>query len=460
MQAASSIQPTDQTSEPAELRRCLTAVDLTLLGIGAIIGAGIFVITGIAAATQAGPGIVLSYILAGIACIFCALSYAELASSVGGCGSAYGYAYAAGIGRFAAWIIGWNLLMEYGMNAVIISIGWSGYVEHFLSAIGIILPRSLVTDPFHGGIVNLPAMTILIALAGLLSVGTKRGALFNNIIVYIKLAVIALFIVVGVTHVNTENWHPFLPFGAQGVVNGAGLIFFAFIGFDAVSTAGDEAKNPKRDLPIGILASLAICTIVYVVVAGILTGLMQYPTLNVTSPVATALLNYGHHFTAEVVAIGAIAGLTTATLAFYYGFTRVYIAMSRDGFLPAQAAKLHIKSGAPRRLIWSAAIVMSICAGFFPITQIANLVNIGTLAIFIAVCISVIVLRVTKPDMPRPFKAPWSPYFPMIGIALCMYLMSSLPALTWLGFALWTTAGVIMYYAYSKASNLRKDAIK
>ncbi len=452
MQTAATIQ----SDNPVELRRCLSALDLTLLGIGAIIGAGIFVITGIAAATQAGPGIILSYILAGVACIFCAFSYAELASSVGGCGSAYGYAYAAGIGSFAAWLIGWNLLMEYGMNAVIISIGWSGYVDHFLSAIGIVLPKSLVNDPFHGGIVNLPAIVILLTLATLLSVGTKQSTAFNNIIVYIKLAVIVLFIAVGMTHVNTDNWHPFLPFGAQGIVNGAGLIFFAFIGFDAVSTAGDEAKNPKRDLPIGILASLIACTIVYVIVAGILTGLMQYQTLNITSPVATALINYGHHFTAEVVAIGAIAGLTTATLAFYYGFTRVYLAMSRDGFLPEKAAKLHVKSGTPRRLIWSAALIMSICAGFFPITQIANLVNIGTLAVFSAVCISVLVLRMTKPDMPRPFKAPLSPYFPLLGIALCVYLMFSLPALTWINFTLWMAAGVIIYFAYSKASNLRK----
>lgn len=450
MQTAPSIE----TNNPAELRRCLSALDLTLLGIGAIIGAGIFVITGIAAATQAGPGIVLSYILAGVACIFCAFSYAELASSVGGCGSAYGYAYAAGIGSFAAWLIGWNLLMEYGMNSVIIAIGWSGYVDHFLSAIGIVLPKSLVTDPFHGGIVNLPAIFILIALASLLSIGTKQSTAFNNIIVYIKLAVIALFIVVGMTHVNTHNWHPFLPFGPQGIVNGAGLIFFAFIGFDAVSTAGDEAKNPKRDLPIGIIASLLACTVVYVIVAGILTGLMQYQTLNISSPVATALINYGHYFTAEVVAVGAIAGLTTATLAFYYGFTRVYIAMSRDGFLPQKAAKLH-KSGTPRRLIWSAAIIMSICAGFLPITQIANLVNIGTLAVFSAVCVSVMVLRMTKPHMPRPFKTPWNPYFPLIGIALCLYLMLSLPGFTWFGFSLWTLAGIIIYYTYSKASNLR-----
>lgn len=459
MQATSSIQPIVQpTSDSAELRRCLSALDLTLLGIGAIIGAGIFVITGIAAATQAGPGIILSYVLAAIACIFCAFSYAELASSVGGCGSAYGYAYAAGIGRFVAWIIGWNLLMEYGMNAVIISIGWSGYVEHFLSAIGMTLPKSLVTDPFHGGTINLPAIIIIIALASLLSVGTKRSALFNNVIVYVKLAVIVLFIGVGFTHIDTHNWHPFLPYGAQGIVNGAGLIFFAFIGFDAVSTAGDEAKNPKRDLPIGIIASLIICTIVYVMVAGVLTGLMHYSTLNISSPVATALLNYGHHFTAEIVAVGAIAGLTTATLAFYYGFTRVYIAMARDGFLPEKSATLHSKSGTPRKLIWSAAIVMSIGAGFFPIAQIANLVNIGTLAVFAAVCLSVLVLRVTKPNMPRPFKTPFNPYFPLAGIGLCFYLMSTLPIITWMGFGLWVAAGVVLYYSYSKAGNLRKHA--
>lgn len=457
MQAVSELPHITKANDQAELRRCLSALDLTLLGIGAIIGAGIFVMTGIAAATQAGPGIIFSYILAGAACTFCALAYAELASSIGGCGSAYGYAYA-GIGRLAAWLIGWDLLLEYGMDAATISIGWSGYVDHTLAAMGLQLPKALVTDPFNGGIINLPAVIIILTLGSILSISTKKGALFNNIIVYIKLAVIALFIGVGVTHFDSNNWHPFLPFGAQGIVNGAGLIFFAYIGFDAVSTAGEESKNPKRDLPIGILASLVICTVVYVIVAGILTGIMPYPSLNVSSPVATALLQFGHSYSAEIVAFGAIAGLTTATMAMYYGFTRVFLAMSRDGFLPESAAKIHAKSGTPRRLIWSAAVVMSICAGFFPIVQIANLVNIGTLAAFVAVCVSVIILRYKKPNMARPFKMPFGVLLSVIGSALCIYLMCALPSITWISFFLWTVAGVVLYYAYSKKSNLLKDA--
>lgn len=452
------IQPAvSQTNEPAELRRCLSALDLTLLGIGAIIGAGIFVITGIAAATQAGPGIILSYILAGVACTFCALAYAELASSIGGCGSAYGYAYA-GLGRLAAWLIGWDLLLEYGMDTATISIGWSGYVEHTLAAMGLALPKSLVTDPFNGGIVNLPSIVIILLLGMILSIGTKKSAFFNNLIVFIKLAVIALFIGVGITHFDANNWHPFLPFGVQGVVNGAGLIFFAYIGFDAVSTAGDEAKNPKRDLPIGIIGSLLVCTVVYVIVAGILTGISYYPSLNTKSPVAESLVQFGHHYSAQIVAFGAIAGLTTATMAMYYGFTRVFLAMARDGFLPEKTARIHAKSGTPRRLIWGAAIIMSISAGFFPITHIANLVNIGTLAAFVAVCMSVIILRYTKPDMPRPFKMPWGIALSIVGALLCIYLMISLPMITWASFAIWTAAGFILYYAYSKAGNLQKDA--
>ena len=457
MQAVTPLPSISQANEKIELRRCLSALDLTLLGIGAIVGAGIFVITGIAAATQAGPGIIFSYILAGAACTFCALAYAELASSIGGCGSAYGYAYA-GIGRLAAWIIGWDLLLEYGMDTATISIGWSGYVEHTLAAMHIPLPKSLAADPFHGGVINLPAVVIIFALASILSISTKKGALFNNIIVYIKLAVIALFIGVGVTHFDVNNWQPFLPFGVQGIVNGAGLIFFAYIGFDAVSTAGDEAKNPKRDLPIGILASLVVCTVVYVTVAGVLTGIMYYPSLNVSSPVALALVQFGHHYTAQIVAFGAIAGLTTATLAMYYGFTRVFLAMARDGFLPQSAAKIHPESGTPRRLIWSAAFVISICAGLFPITHIANLVNIGTLAAFVAVCISVIILRYKKPDMPRPFKMPYGVALSLVGILLCAYLMTSLPGITWASFLLWTVIGLVIYFAYSKKSNLLTDA--
>lgn len=439
-----------------QLRRCLTSFDLTMLGIGAIIGAGIFVLTGVAAATQAGPAIIISYLLAAFACALAALSYAELASSFGGCGGAYGYAYA-GIGECIAWIIGWDLLLEYGMDAATVSIGWSGYFQNALHAIGISLPRALTIDPFHGGIINLPAVAVIFVLALVLSAGVKQSARFNEIIVYIKLFVIALFIGIGSFYFKPNNWHPFMPFGSQGIVNGAGLIFFAYIGFDTVSTAGEETKNPQRDLPIGIIASLLICTVIYILVAGLLTGISYYPSLNVSSPVANSLLSLGYKFSSEIVAIGAIAGLTTAILAMYYGFSRVFLAMARDGLLPKMFVKLHAKSQTPRRLIWLVGTIMAVAAGIFPINDIANLVNIGTLAAFIAVCISVIVLRYTKPDLHRPFKTPLMPVVPLLGIVMCAYLMSHLPLITWLSFGLWTSIGLVIYFGYSQFTSLLEN---
>jgi APA family basic amino acid/polyamine antiporter len=448
------IKPIQETkNQNMELRKCLTATDLTLLGIGAIIGAGIFVLTGIAAATQAGPAIILSYLLASVACGFSALAYAELASSIGGCGSAYGYAFA-GIGELIAWIIGWDLLLEYGMDVATISIGWGGYFQNALQAIGLALPKALVTDPFHGGLINLPAVLIIFVVAGVLSFGVKESARINTIIVYIKLFVIAIFLAIGAFYFNPENWKPFFPFGTQGIVNGAGLIFFAYIGFDAVSTAAEETRNPHRDLPIGIIASLLICTVIYIAVAGILTGIMYYPELNISSPVAVSLIKLGYHFAAEIVAVGAIAGLTTAILAMYYGFTRIYLAMARDGLLPKLFVKIHPGSRSPRQLVWFVGGIMAAIAGFFPINQIANIVNIGTLAAFSAVCCSVIVLRYTKPDMPRPFKTPLSPLIPFMGILLCFYLMSSLPRVTWISFFIWTAIGLVIYFSYSRSNSV------
>ncbi len=447
----------NQDGDKQSLRRCLTAFDLTMLGIGAIIGAGIFVLTGIAAATHAGPAIIFSYLLAALACAFAAFSYAELASSFGGCGGAYGYAYA-GIGECFAWIIGWDLLLEYGMDAATVSVGWSAYLQNSLHAIGMTIPHALTVGPFHGGIMNLPAMLVIFLIAGILSIGAKGSARFNEWIVYIKLLVIALFLGIGMFYFKTENWHPFIPFGAQGIVNGAGLIFFAYIGFDSVSTAGEEAINPQRSLPIGIIASLAICTLIYVAVAGILTGIAYYPTLNVSSPVAMALLKLGHKFSSEIVAIGAIAGLTTAILTMYFGFTRVFLAMSRDGLLPKQFIKLHEKSQTPRRLIWIGGIIMAIVAGIFPINEIANLVNIGALAAFVAVCGSVIVLRYTKPDLHRPFRT-WSPIVPLLGILLCGYLMCNLPSATWISFGIWTLAGLFIYFGYSRFNSLMEKPV-
>ena len=444
---------THYSNDTVRLRRCLTAMDLTMMGVGAIIGAGIFVLTGIAAATQAGPAVIFSYLLAGVACGFSAFAYAELAASVGGCGSAYGYAYAS-LGELIAWLIGWDLLLEYGMDGATVSIGWAGYVNDALRAVGVNLPAQFLTDPFHGGILNLPAVLIIITLATILSIGVKQSIRFNRIIVYIKLTVIALFIIIGFYTFDIKKWSPFLPFGYQGIVNGAGLIFFAYIGFDAVSTATEEAISPKRDIPIGIIASLFICTLVYIVFAGLLTGMMSYTQLNVTSPVAAALIHAGYTFMAEVISLGAIAGLTTVILVMLYGASRVFLAMARDGLLPKFFMKIHDKSQTPRRLIWSLAVIMSFIAGMVPINQVASLVNMGTLAAFVVVSIGVIVLRITRPDMPRPFRTPFSPLVPGLGVALSFYLMCSLPAITWWSFGLWTLVGIFIYFGYSRFNSL------
>lgn len=437
------------------LLRCLTALDLTMLGIGAIIGAGIFVLTGIAAATQAGPGIIVSFLLASIVGGFCALAYAELAASIGGCGSAYGYAFAS-LGELIAWIIGWDLLLEYGMDVATVSIGWSGYFVNALHAFGISLPKMLTTDYSNGGLINLPAISIIFSLAYILTIGVQQSTRFNNIVVFIKLLVVGLFIAVGALYFDSKNWHPFLPFGTQGIINGAGFIFFAYIGFDAVSTAAEETIRPQRDLPIGIIASLIICTLVYMVVAGVLTGIASYPTLNNTSPVAVTLFKLGNHVVGEIIALGAIAGLTTTILVFFYGLTRISLAMARDGLLPRFFGKIDQKSRTPRQLIWCVAMIMATIAGFFPIEQIANLVNIGTLAAFAVVCMIVIVLHYTKPDMPRPFKMPLSPIVPGIGFVLCFYLMFSLPLITWVSFLVWTLMGLAIYFAYSRNNSIVK----
>jgi APA family basic amino acid/polyamine antiporter len=445
---------TDQS--PSELRRCLTAFDLTLLGIGAVIGAGIFVLTGIAAAVHSGPAIIVSYILAGLACAFSALSYAELAASIGGCGSAYGYAYV-GFGELMAWIIGWDLLLEYGVSCSAVAIGWSGYVINGLQAINIHLPRDLILTPHNGGLINLPAVLIVLMISVLLALGVRKSARFNAVIVSIKLFAIAVFMVAATRHFNVQLWHPFMPFGWGGVVSGAALIFFAYIGFDAVSTSAEEAINPQRDLPIGIIASLTISTLLYVLVAGLLTGITRYSNLNVSSPVAEALLQLNLHFAAGVVAVGAIAGLTTVILVMYYGFTRVFLAMARDGLLPAFFAKVNPQTKTPVRLILIVGVVMAIIAGFTPMQNIAELVNIGTLAAFILVCGGVIILRYTQPNMPRPFKTPWSPVVPALGILLCAYLIAHLDVVTWWRFLIWMLIGFVVYFWFSrKHSRLNK----
>ena len=439
------------------LKRCLSAWDLTFLGVGAIIGTGIFVLTGIAAATQAGPAVVLSFIIAGLACAFAALSYAELSSAVGGCGSAYGYSYAA-FGELIAFIIGWDLLLEYGISVAAVANGWSGYFNNALTAIGIPLPDMLTKAPKLGGLINLPASAIILLLMGLLIMGVKHSAKANNAMVAVKLITISRFIGIAVFNVHPDNWHPFMPFGwfqtlpdgkTTGVLAGSSLVFFAYVGFDAVSTAAEEAKNPQRDLPFGIVTSLAFCTVIYIIVAGLLTGVVPYTELNVSSPVAHALTLIGFNGASALISTGVIAGLTTVMLVLYYGLTRIIFAMSRDGLLSPFFSKVNVKTQTPVRVIVLCGVIIALIAGFMPLGDLAELVNIGTLAAFVLVCLGTIVLRITKPDMERPFRTPFSPLFPVLGMLSCGALMAFLPAITWLRFVIWLVIGLIVYFSYS-----------
>lgn len=439
------------------LKKCLTAFDLALLGIGCAIGTGIFVLTGIAAATQAGPAVVLSFIFAGVASGFAALSYAELASAVGGSGSAYGYSYVA-FGEFFAWVIGWILLLEYGVGAAAVANGWSGYFINTLANFHIDIPEAWTKAPSLGGIINLPAFAIIWLLTILLIAGVKESARFNNIIVAVKLSTIVIFIAIASLHLNTDNWQPFMPFGwfdtledgkTIGVLAGASLVFFAYFGFDAVSTAADEAKNPQRDLPIGLLASLTFCTIVYILVSAVLTGVVPYTELNVSSPVAWALTKLGYTWSSTLVATGVLAGLITVLLVLLYGLTRILFAMSRDGLISPVFSKVDPDRQTPVRIILMCGFVVSLVAGFFPLGALAETVNIGTLASFVMVCVGVMVMRVRHPNLHRPFKNPLNPVIPVLGVISCTALMTFLPAGTWHRFLLWVAAGIVFYFVYS-----------
>lgn len=435
------------------LARSLGRWDLVFIGIGAIIGAGVFVLTGTAAATKAGPALVLSFVVAGFACAFSALAYAELAAAVGGSGSAYGYAYAT-LGESFAWIIGWALILEYGMAISAVASAWSGYVQNMLAAAGIHLPPELVKTPFEGGIVNLPASAIIVVLGCLLAMGARSSSNANGAIVVIKLLALLVFMLVAVGDVDPANWHPFMPFGWSGVMQGAAYIFFAYIGFDAVSTAADEAHNPARDLPFGILGSLALCTVIYILVAGLLTGIAPYTTLNVSSPVADALLQHNHRIAAAFVAAGAIAGLTSVMLVMYFGQTRILHAMSRDRLLPEALARVSPTTRVPLIAIALVGVITALVAGFAPIGAIAELVNIGTLSAFAVVCLGVIVLRRMHPNLHRPFRTPYSPLIPALGFLFCVYLMFNLPWATWVRFGIWMAIGALVYAVYGYRRSL------
>lgn len=439
------------------LARVLGPWDLTLMGIGAIIGTGIFVLTGVAAATQAGPAVILSFVVAGFACAFAALAYAELAASVRGCGSAYGYSYAA-FGELIAWIIGWDLILEYGVSVAAVANGWSGYFNNILTAIGIGLPEALTKGPLAGGIVNLPAAGIILILMALLLAGVKNSARLNAAAVFIKLSTIAVFIALAVFHVHPDNWSDFVPFGwfsrtadgkTVGILAGASLVFFAYVGFDAVSTAVEEAKNPQKDVPFGILASLVFCTVIYIVVSGLLTLIVPYTELNVSSPVAHALQLIGIRWGSALVGTGVIFGLTTVMLVLYYGLTRIVLAMASDGLLPPYFSTVSGKSQVPVHNTIICGVIMAVMAGFVPLGILAELVNVGTLAAFVLVCAGVIVLRKNHPDMQRPFTAPGGIATPVLGVISCLALIGFLPLMTDLRFIGWLAVGMLIYFGYS-----------
>ncbi|MEQ1704449.1 MAG: amino acid permease [Rickettsiales bacterium] len=463
-----SIAAIQAESQKGELKRTLSALNLISLGIGCIIGAGIFVMTGQAAAEYAGPAIMISFVIAGLCCAFAGLCYAELSSMLPVSGSAYSYAYAS-VGELLAWIMGLLLLLEYGIAASTVAVGWSGYVVSFLKNFDIIIPAVLTTPTlqiindgkdivFTGGI-NLPALFGVGAMASLLVIGIKESANINNIIVLIKLAVVLLFIIFGAFYVDTANWHPFIPeetsegnYGWSGILRGAGIVFFAYVGFEAVSTAAQEAKNPQRDIPIGILGSLAVCTILYMAVAAVLTGIVPYSTLNVPDPIAKAVDAINLPWLSFVIKIGAIAGLTSVMMVLMYGQTRVFYTMSKDGLMPAVFSKVHPKFHTPYINTIVVGLVIGLVAATTPISILGDLVSLGTLTAFAIICFTVLYLRKAEPELARPFKVPFSPFFPILGILFCGYLIYGLLSnpVTVIFYLVYLTIGLAIYFAYSK----------
>ena len=443
----------DSDAPEHRLKRTLTAWDLTGLGIGAIIGTGIFVLIGTAIVGDAhrpgaGPGIMLSFILSGITCALAALCYAEFAAMIPVAGSAYTYSYAT-LGEFLAWLTGWNLILEYGVACVAVAIGWSGYFNNILKLCGLELPYWATHPPgADGGIANIPAAIIVLLVTCILIVGVKESARATCGIVLIKLAVIAFFIAVGTSSVDTANWSPFMPFGFAGVGAAAAIVFFAYIGFDAVSTTAEEAKNPQRDLPIGIFASLAICTVLYISVAAILTGLVPYSQIDVHAPVAEGLRMVGFKWGAAIVATGAVAGITSVLVVMMLGQIRVFFAMSRDGLLGPWLSGVHPKVRPPDHATHLTGVAGAIMAALIPIGEAADMTNIGTLFAFVLVCIGIMVLRYTKPNHPRPFRMPFMPVVPILGVLACLGLMYFLPWMTWIRFFVWTIIGILVYAMY------------
>jgi APA family basic amino acid/polyamine antiporter len=463
----------EDSGDGQNLKKALSATNLITLGIGAIIGAGIFVLSGQVAALYAGPAIVFSFLIAGFGCVMAGLCYAEFASMIPISGSAYTYTYAT-MGEFMAWSIGWDLILEYLFASATVAVGWSGYFVSFLKDFGVIIPKELCSSPFvytvahgwqtTGAYFNLPAVFIVVVITFLLIRGIKESAAFNNLMVIIKIAVILLFIAVGFFFIKTANYHPFIPkntgtfghFGFSGIIRGAAVIFFAYIGFDAVSTAAQEAKNPQRDMPKGILGSLAISTVLYILMALTLTGVVSYTLLNVPDPIAVGVdaLGSSMNWFRPIIKIAALAGLTSVVLVMLMGQPRIFFTMSKDGLLPPAFSKIHPKHKTPYVSSLVTGGVALILAGLIPIGILGELVSIGTLLAFTFVCISVIVLRETRPDIHRPFKTPWVPIVPILGAVVCLFQVAFLPVDTWYRFIIWFALGMIIYFTYSRKHSI------
>jgi APA family basic amino acid/polyamine antiporter len=460
------------------LKRHLTAMNLVLLGIGCVIGAGIFVLTGTAAAVHAGPAVALSFAVSAVGCMLAGLCYAEFSSMIPISGSAYTYGYAT-MGEFIAWIIGWDLILEYLFGSATVAVGWSGYVVSFLDYFNIHIPAAISQSPFiydingwhrSGALINFPAMFIVGIMTTLLVIGIKESARINNIIVIVKVIVILLFIGFGISYIDTANWHPFIPentgtfgqFGWSGILTAAGVIFFAYIGFDAVSTASQEAVNPKKDMPIGILVSLLICTVLYIAVSLTLTGIVNYHDLNVPAPISMAIDKFGQslNWLTPIIEIGAIAGLSSVVLVLLMGQSRIFYIMAHDGLLWKSFARVHPKFKTPHITTLVTGSLSALFAGLFPIGLLGELVSIGTLLAFVIVSVGVIILRKKEPDAPRAFRTPWVPLVPVLGAVICFAEMASLPYDTWLRLILWMGIGFVIYFTYGIKHSKARQALK
>jgi APA family basic amino acid/polyamine antiporter len=476
----------EEAQSANRLKRCLGPVQLSALGVGAIIGTGIFVLTGVAAHDKTGPSLMLSFVVSGLACIFAALCYAEFASMVPIAGSAYTYAYAT-LGELFAWIIGWDLVLEYGVGSATVAHGWSHYFQSLLQAAGISLPHALSNAPFDspggwgvvrtGDIVDLPAIFITAVITVILVIGIKESASFNAAMVIIKLSVVLFVIAVGAFYVNPANWHPFAPFGLSGLsffghtmfgktgpggvpvgmLAGAAIIFFAYIGFDAVSTQAEEARNPQRDVPIAIIVSLIVCTVLYIAVSAILTGMVRYDQIDINAPVATAFQQVGLTWAQVLIAIGALTGITSVLLVMSLSQPRILLAMARDGLLPQSFfGAVHSRFRTPYKSTILTGCFVALASGLLPLRLLAELVNIGTLFAFVIVCAAVLIMRRTHPDADRPFRAPFSPLTPILGILICLLLMFSLPVENWYRLIGWLVIGFLIYFGYGRKHSVMK----